>query len=231
MKILTLSDTHNQLIYKGLDTEKVDLILHSGDLTVYGYEHELKYEFEGLFWLSIKNGGCPVVVTPGNHDKFSEDFPVLWRELCDKYGVVSLIDEEKTILGKRFYGLPWCPGQKHWTWSSHRCNIRQKHAAIPEGLDVLITHCPPEGILDTVRELEGWDERKEYESPDVYYRFKSFGSPSLREHVARAKPKVHVFGHIHDSHGTRKIGDTLFVNAAICDEGYTASNKPIIIEV
>ena len=229
MKLLCISDTHNQYDYKTTG-ELVDFIVHAGDLTVYGYEHEIRYEFEKLDALAEELQAYDVIVTPGNHDKFSEDFPVLWRELIAKYGFISLIDQMAIRQGIKFYGTPWCPGQKHWAWSSHRCSIKQKFAAIPEGLDVLITHCPPEGILDKVREIEGWDERGQ-EGPEVYTRFKSFGSPSLKEHVLRAKPKVHIFGHIHDSSGILKVGDTTFVNAAICDEGYVASNKPKLIEV
>jgi hypothetical protein len=42
-----------------------------------------------------------------------------------------------------------------------------------------------------------------------------------------------VFGHIHSGWGlSQKEGlETLFVNAAICDEKYAAVQKPILIEL
>jgi Icc-related predicted phosphoesterase len=45
------------------------------------------------------------------------------------------------------------------------------------------------------------------------------------------KPKLHVAGHIHLSHGIQLFNGITFVNAAICDEKYMTTNKPIVIEL
>jgi Icc-related predicted phosphoesterase len=67
---------------------------------------------------------------------------------------------------------------------------------LPEGVDLLVTHSPPLGILDKT-------------SKD-----KSVGSPALRKRVAQIKPKLHIFGHIHESHGRVAIEGTTFMNVA-----------------
>lgn len=91
--------------------------------------------------------------------------------------------------------------------------IKERWGQIPEGIDILVTHGPPFGILDEV--------------PDGL----RVGCRDLLDRVVEVKPKIHAFGHIHHSHGQVKLGDTLFVNAAICDEVYVAVNKPIIVEI
>lgn len=56
--------------------------------------------------------------------------------------------------------------------------------AVPEGTDILLTHRPPKGYLD----LEGK------------------GCPNLTREVARTRPRVVVFGHIHAGRGREEVG-------------------------
>lgn len=41
-----------------------------------------------------------------------------------------------------------------------------------------------------------------------------WGSWTLTDRVKLLKPKVHVFGHVHNSHGIVRKDDTLYINAA-----------------
>ena len=59
-----------------------------------------------------------------------------------------------------------------------------------------MTHSPPSKILD-----KGKND-------------KHGGSKGLREIVEKRKPRFHIFGHIHQSRGNEKVGDTIFLNAA-----------------
>jgi Icc-related predicted phosphoesterase len=59
-------------------------------------------------------------------------------------------------------------------------------STLPQDIDLLITHSPPQGILDKT------------------HKDKSAGSKSLRTFVEAIKPKLHIFGHIHESHGVIK---------------------------
>jgi len=67
---------------------------------------------------------------------------------------------------------------------------------IPEDLDFLVTHMPPHQILDR-------------------YLTKNLGCPYLRDTVLdRFKPRVHMFGHVHESRGKKNIDGVQFINAA-----------------
>ncbi len=54
---------------------------------------------------------------------------------------------------------------------------------------ILLTHSPPKGILD-----------------------RGFGSEAIRTFVDKKQPLLHVFGHIHEVVGSKRVGKTLFVN-------------------
>ncbi len=92
---------------------------------------------------------------------------------------------------------------------------------IPEGLDILITHGPPYGVLD---QLE--------------YTKRHIGSNYILKAIERGEPKYHIFGHIHESAGVKKIGKTTFANVALCDEMNNLFDKkgqlvhdPMVIEI
>lgn len=90
---------------------------------------------------------------------------------------------------------------------------RKKHwARIPKNTDILIAHGPPLGILDAApgSQLHG-------------------GCPELREAVIQARPRLHVFGHAHAGYGTCPTKSTLFVNAAMFNEGGTMEREPIVL--
>jgi Icc-related predicted phosphoesterase len=67
---------------------------------------------------------------------------------------------------------------------------------MPEKIDILITHGPPFGILD--------ETHKENHA----------GSKGLWESVKKIKPRLHIFGHIHEGHGIRHQDGTIFMNVA-----------------
>ena len=67
----------------------------------------------------------------------------------------------------------------------------------------------PFGILDSTDEGE------------------AVGCQDLRQVLQRVRPKLHVFGHIHHSHGIAVQDGTTFINACICTESYL----PMIILV
>lgn len=45
------------------------------------------------------------------------------------------------------------------------------------------------------------------------------------------KPRLHVFGHIHDGHGFLEREATTFVNASVCDEDYHPVNPAWIVDL
>jgi Icc-related predicted phosphoesterase len=45
------------------------------------------------------------------------------------------------------------------------------------------------------------------------------------------KPRLHVFGHIHDGHGRIRRRGTTFVNASVCDEDYLPLNPAVVVRL
>lgn len=82
-------------------------------------------------------------------------------------------------------------------------------ADIPAGLDVLITHSPPLGILDTSVQYGGVPREAAI----------AIGSAALRDRLRNMRPadrpRLHIFGHEHDARGVvfdQELG-MVFVNA------------------
>lgn len=69
--------------------------------------------------------------------------------------------------------------------------------------DVLVVHEPPLGVLDAVRSGN------------------RIGSGAVREQMVALRPRVLTCGHVHESPGIERVGDTLVVNCTMGD-GVTA---------
>ena len=87
---------------------------------------------------------------------------------------------------------------------------------IPHGTDVLITHGPPKGHGDLT--ANHWGNE-------------SVGCEDLLYRINDVKPKISIFGHIHNGYGITTNGVTSFHNVSICDEEYSPVNEPHVIEL
>jgi Icc-related predicted phosphoesterase len=205
MRLVIISDTHSRT---PLEVPDGDVLVHCGDFTMKGTVKEIT-RFDD--WLRAAPHKYKIVVA-GNHDLAFEDAPTLAQRLLTTS--IYLQDASVEVEGIRFWGAPWTPWFFDWAFNLPRGRaLAAKWALIPEKVDVVITHGPPHGILDANPEGE------------------HVGDEALRKAIERVKPRVHAFGHIHHSHGTRKIGQTLFVNASICDESYSLAESPIVVDL
>lgn len=210
-----LSDLHG--FYPKL--EGGDLLIIAGDLTARDScdEHEHFKE-----WVLNQNYTRKILIA-GNHDGHIEK--------CElpRYddGIDYLQDSGTEFEGLKIWGSPWTPPFCNWHFMLPPNKIKKKWDLIPDDVDILVTHGPPYGILDHVEISSRGDE------------FKHAGCKHLRDTLDRIKPKLHVFGHIHECGGQQMIlkrpgiGDennTICVNASIMDEHYKPVNKPIRIE-
>ena len=58
------------------------------------------------------------------------------------------------------------------------------------------------------------------------------GDQDLRDELLnRVKPLYHIFGHIHETYGMKKVDNTTFINASSCTYSYKAINPPIVFEL
>jgi len=153
------------------------------------------------------------VVIAGNHDWLFQTKPKVARKLI---GDVDYLQDSAVVIdGVKFYGAPWQPEFCNWAFNVPRGPaIRAKWDLIPSDVDVLITHGPPFGHLDTVRP-----------------RPLSLGCEMLRKVVDEKRPRFHIFGHIHDGYGMKTVDNTTFINAAVCNERYQPVNAPIVFDI
>lgn len=214
MKIVCISDTHN--CNAQIQVPEGDLLIHSGDATTTGTIEEIR-----LFnkWFSKLPHQYKIFVA-GNHDWLFERQNALARSLLDT-GIIYLQDSSVEIEGMRIYGSPWQPRFFDWAFNLSRGpELEKKWRLIPDDVEILITHGPPNGILDAVPRSWG---------------IENTGCEELRNRVetlsAHGDLKIHVFGHIHCGYGVEEQFGIKFINASACDEAYLPDNKPIAIEI
>ncbi len=206
MRIVCLSDTHGR--HGDLVVPEGDLLVHAGDLTAHGDLQELHESARFLAALPHRHK----VVVAGNHDFALQDRPEAARALLD--GLVYLQDRETTVEGLRIWGSPWQPWFFDWAFNLRRGpEIRARWDLIPEGISVLVTHGPPFGHGDLTRYGE------------------HVGCADLLDAVRRVRPRLHVFGHIHEGYGRTEDGGTLFVNASTCTHAYEPIQPPIVVDL
>jgi len=212
-RIVFIADTHLRHNFK---VPNGDILVHAGDLTGRGTIHNNEVDM-ALQWIADLPHTHKVVIA-GNHDILFETHSTLAKDLVPE-GVHYLQDTEVTLMGLRFYGAPWTPAFCNWAFNVYEQEeLAEKWALIPEGVDVLITHGPPFGILD--------------KTVDHYERLgQHVGCQELRARVRHIKPKVHVFGHIHNQYGLATVEGTTFINASVCNEKYQPVHEPICIYV
>jgi Icc-related predicted phosphoesterase len=212
-KVVLAADTH--MLHGRVKWPEGDILVHAGDMTSYGSSGELE-EFVG--WLEQ----APyerVVVIAGNHDRVFTRDNSRARKILESGKTTYLEDSGCEIDGIRFYGTPWtfndAYDDEHWAFGQRsEPGLQKKWEMIPRDVDVLVTHSPPINILDRT-----WSKE-------------NVGSPSLLAEIAgRIKPRVHVFGHIHEAYGTAQRDGTTFVNACLCNQDYEPANNPVVVEI
>ena len=212
MKITLISDTHNKHNQVTSILPGGDLILHAGDATSMGYKHELQQFMKWYNNLDYTNK----VFIAGNHDWGFQEDPEMTKELLEFYNKVTYLQDNTTeIDGVKIYGTPWQPEFYDWAFNLPRMGweLEQKWADIPLDTDILVTHGPAWGHLDTVKGMSV-----------------PLGCELLTERIKVVKPKIHVCGHIHTGYGYKFDGDTHFFNAAVLDEQYTFTQKPFTFD-
>lgn len=218
MRIVCLSDTHTER--ERVVVPDGDVLVHAGDLTYRGRPDEIGYELD---WLASLPHPHKVFIA-GNHDwGFQNEYSVQVRLHAARRSLIYLQDSGTDIDGVAFYGSPWQPWFHDWAFNLPRNGpeLEAKWAAIPDDTEVLITHGPPHGIRDKVGSAylrAGSPERA--------------GCEKLRDRIKQLSfLRLHVFGHIHEAHGTAERGGVKYVNAAICNRQYYPTNPPIVVDL
>ena len=222
MKITLISDTHTRHHEITNDLPGGDLLIHSGDLMNSGRNIEDIKSF--CKWFNSLDQYTHKVFIAGNHDRMFQEDPERAMEIVNSYKNITYLQDSWVEVGDdnekcKIYGSPWQPWFYDWAFNLPRLGteLQEKWNMIPEDTDVLITHSPPNGYGDLVN---NWRQ------PNTHV-----GCECLINRIGEINPLVNVFGHIHEGYGVELGNKTLFVNASICNPGYSPINKPIIIDL
>jgi uncharacterized protein len=184
VKLLAFSDLHRNLPQAAhlveMSTE-ADVVIGAGD---FASVHEGLEETIG----ALASIATPTVLVPGNNETVDalRDAARAWEAATVLHG------EGLTIAGTEFFGLGAGIPVTPWDWSFDLDDEQATAmlAPCPEGA-VLVLHSPPKGHCD------GGD-------PDTH-----FGSEALLAAVEAKRPRLVVFGHIHEAWGCQSmVGDS-----------------------
>lgn len=226
MKITLISDTHTKHHKVTKDLPGGDLLIHAGDFMSSGYS---PYEAEEFFkWYDGINNYDTKILIAGNHDRLMETDPEWAKGILTGYKTIEYLQDEECVLyfdgpngdwpeeNVHIYGSPWQPEFYNWAFNLPRngAEMKARWDAIPTWTDILVTHGPPFEYLD----IPGGGQPIRV------------GCEMLRERVDVVRPKIHVFGHIHGSHGYYYNGHTHFFNASVLNERYDYANLPFTFD-
>jgi Icc-related predicted phosphoesterase len=225
-----LSDTHAAPLFPSHDQThgfkaplpKADVLIHSGDLTEFGEREEHETTFE-----VVKSADAELkLVIAGNHDLTldasfyaekrrrlqvpEEDLVAVRNIWCGeeaKKANIFYMDEGVHTFtlksGAKFtvFASPYTPEFGDWAFPYKRRHDRWSSSApgaefqapnpIPSfpAIDICITHGPPYSILDVSK----------------MFKPQSVGCQHLFNAMKRVRPRLHVFGHIHEGHGAKRL--------------------------
>ena len=214
-KITMISDTHSKHKQIEKDLPGGDLLIHAGDITSMGYEHEIR---EFCKWYDSLDNYTNKIFIAGNHDWGFQNNVEKVKEILNFYENITYLQDNSTSLGEDMvsvYGSPWQPEFYNWAFNLPRqgVELKEKWDNIPNNTDILITHGPAYGYVDK-----------------VIGRTENLGCELLTEKIKELKPKIHVCGHIHTGYGYTFDGDTHYINAAVLNGRYEFRNKPVNVE-
>jgi Icc-related predicted phosphoesterase len=209
LQIVCISDTHG--FHREMTLPTGDILIHAGDFLTDNRQVETLADFDD--WL----GGLPFkhrIVVAGNHDLLFAVQPSKARRLLTN--ATYLENSGVTVEGLSFWGCPVTPVLGSMAFAVERgAPSRRYWDKVPTGTDVLITHGPPFHVLDLEHILAS-----------------HIGCEELTRAVLRARPRLHVFGHVHGSYGREAGPDGIsFVNCAVLARGELRLRPPIVIEL
>jgi len=227
LRFICMSDTHNEI--DKIHIPHGDVFIHCGDAVNHCTSsrdirrfNQFVGQLPHKYKLFVSGNHC-VCLNPKRPDRS--------QKLLSNMTYIQ--DQLIEIEGIRIYGSPWRP-KRGCAYRSEAFGYDSKHiredkwSNIPEDIDFLLTHGPPYSIRD-------YNSSKE-----------SFGCADLLDEiVTRVRPRVHLFGHIHECRGASlyksednqilegekfkpESNDILFVNLAI-HQGRTLG-KAIVID-
>lgn len=210
-RFLVISDTHGSEDFR-TPLHPVDVAIHCGELT-----QESKLDQFRATLRFLKGLDAPLkLVIAGNHD-FTLDTPVLKRKIAEAGPLEqTLVDQEYGVFGQArrllddaadgaivfldegvhhfdlangahlmVFASPYTPSTNDSAFQYHP--YLSDYWDIDPLADIITTHGPPQGILD------------------MSFSKERLGCPGLFQEIARRKPLMHCFGHVHEAWGAKLV--------------------------
>jgi Icc-related predicted phosphoesterase len=105
-----------------------------------------------------------------------------------------------------------------WAFMKKPSELKAVYAAIPEGIDILVSHQPPLYYGDRTFNLDAG-------------RVEHVGSRELLDAVERVRPRIVVCGHVHGGFGRYEHRGIPIYNVSVVDEAYRLVNTPTVIDL
>lgn len=220
IKICAFSDTHGQ--HQGLTLPKCDIAIHCGDF-VGDHRNWTHYKWF-LSWYDKQINATHKIYIAGNHDRWYESKPEFKRENLIEYPNIHYLENSGiTLMGLNIWGSPYTPEFNHWAFNLPRGGdeLYKTWQLIPRNTDILVTHGPPNRILDRCN------------APHPKYP-QDAGCELLRHRIEELADnlKYHFCGHVHEGFGMdyRTLSTTI-VNASTCTLAYKPTNPFVVVDV
>ncbi len=219
MKILMITDIHSNpdKIYAYLDENSVDEIIITGDVTEFGPE--------SLFVDTLNKFSEYANV----HALFGNCDPKNSSELIDESDAINIHDNTSNIGDIKLVGFggsnptPFDTPNEYSDEFLYENLSKYADVLSSDSFTILVTHAPP---LDT--------------NADKIESGAHVGSVAVRKIIEETQPTLNVCGHVHESIGHDKIGDTTVVNPGDANSGHACiieldnediENKTVNIEL
>ena len=237
MRIVALSDQHAYLPA----IPACDLLIVAGDICPDRFgpflaihePHQQQHWFNRDFrpWLA-KSPATHKIATWGNHDwcgqacDFRHDSPdvaattelqILVDELT-RVPIRSGVGGDEHATDLVVWATPWSNQFMNWAFMKQPSELAAIYAAIPEGVDILISHQPPFGYGDQYRHAPSG-------------KMEHLGSRELLATIDRVRPRLVICGHIHSGYGRYERNGIPIHNVSVVDEQYRLVHQPTVIEL
>lgn len=228
MRIVALSDQHGYLP----ELPRCDLLIIAGDICPDRFgpflamhdpdQQKSWFNRKVRPWLA-KAPATHKILTWGNHDwcgqacSFRHDSP----SEASTTELQILVDDQTCVpeghSSVSVWATPWSNQFMNWAFMKPAPDLEAVYAAIPEGIDILISHQAPYGYGDRCAD---------YSSGKIEH----LGSRELLAAIGRVRPKLVICGHIHDGYGRYEYDSIPIYNVSVVDEQYRLVHPPTEID-
>lgn len=229
MKVVAMSDLHGDL--PRVNTfEECEVAFICGDfspLNIQANDKKMKKWLAETFKPWCEALPCDkVFFIAGNHDWVALRDPEFMRTVFPMEEKVTYLYHEKASYtsreGKEYklFGTPFCKQFCNWAFMEEDDELAKLYLAIPDGLDILLSHDQPYGYGDIILQEIYWNEGEH------------IGNKPLLETVFVRQPRYMFCGHLHSTtHKCVEIVQTKRYNVSLKDEYYDMVYEPLYLDI